>query len=106
MRPAHRKRGADSAVRPCKALVYLLLWGYQIFCFSASRISSSRKSGWAMEMSFSARSQTLRPLRHTQPYSVTTYMVFTRVSVTTEPVWRVGRMREDRLPSLFLWVED
>ena len=70
-------------------------------CFSASRINSSRKSGWAMEISFSARSQTLRPFRQTHPYSVTTYMVLTRVSVTTEPVWSVGRMRDATVPSLF-----
>ena len=54
-----------------------------------------------MEISFSARSQTLRPFRQTQPYSVTTYMVLTRVSVTTEPVWSVGRMRDATVPSLF-----
>ena len=59
-----------------------------------------------MEISFSARSQTLRPLRQTQPYSVTTYMVLTRVSVTTEPGWSVGRMRDFREPSLSLNVED
>ena len=59
-----------------------------------------------MEISFSARSHTLNPLRQTQPYSVTTYMVFTRVSVTTEPGWSVGRMRDFMEPSLSLKVED
>ena len=85
---------------------YLLLCGYQICCCSAARISSSRKSGCAMEISFSARSHTLRPFRHTQPYSVTTFIVFTRVSVTTEPGASVGRMRECTPPFLSLNVEE
>ena len=43
----------------------------QIFIRSASRISASRKSGWAMEMMRSARSQVEAPFRFTMPYSVT-----------------------------------
>ncbi len=50
---------------------YLLLAGSQIFCFSAAFISSSLKSGWAMDTSASARSQVDLPARLTQPYSVT-----------------------------------
>ena len=44
----------------------------QMPIFSASRISSSRKSGCAMEIMASARSQVVRPFRFTLPYSVTT----------------------------------
>ena len=44
----------------------------QICIFSASWISCSRKSGWAMPMRASARSQVDRPFRLTMPYSVTT----------------------------------
>ena len=39
--------------------------------FSASAISSSRKSGWAMPISASARSQAVSPFRRAMPYSVT-----------------------------------
>lgn len=50
---------------------YRRLEARQIFCRSAAAISSSRKSGCAMEMSRSARSQVERPARFTAPYSVT-----------------------------------
>lgn len=43
----------------------------QMPCFSALAISSSRNMGWAMEISFSARSQVEQPTRFTPPYSVT-----------------------------------
>lgn len=39
--------------------------------FSASAISCSRKSGWAMLIRASARSQAVRPFRRATPYSVT-----------------------------------
>ena len=39
----------------------------QMFCFSAAAISSSRKSGWAMETSSSARYQEERPARFDTP---------------------------------------
>ena len=44
----------------------------QMCIFSASAMSCSRKSGWAMEMRASARSQVDRPFRLIMPYSVTT----------------------------------
>ena len=44
----------------------------QMCIFSASAMSCSRKSGWAMEMMASARSQVDRPFRLIMPYSVTT----------------------------------
>ena len=44
----------------------------QICIFSASAISSSRKSGWATEINASAFCQEESPLRFTIPYSVTT----------------------------------
>ena len=59
-----------------------------------------------MEISASARSQLDGPFRLTQPYSVTTYMVLTRVSVTMLPSASVGRMREASVPSFYLKVED
>ena len=49
---------------------HLLLCGSQIFCCSAARISSSRKSGCASEISASARSQEDLPARLAAPYSV------------------------------------
>ena len=51
--------------------LYLRLDLRQIFCSSAAAIRESRKSGWAMETSISARSQVERPARFTAPYSVT-----------------------------------
>ena len=83
-----------------------LLLRFQMCIFSASAISWSRKSGCAMLIRASAVCQELRPLRLTAPYSVTTYMVLGRASVTMLPGARVGRMRLARLPSLFLKVED
>lgn len=50
---------------------YLLLLR-QIFNLSASAISSSLKSGCAMEISASARCHAERPFKLTFPYSVTT----------------------------------
>ena len=44
----------------------------QMCIVSASAMSCSRKSGWAMEMMASARSQVDRPFRLIMPYSVTT----------------------------------
>lgn len=52
-------------------LTYFLLDCLQIFLFSASLIRLSRKSGWAMEISFSARYQVGQVFRDTAPYSVT-----------------------------------
>ena len=52
---------------------YRLLLFLQMCISSAFLTSSSRKSGWAMLMSASARSQVDRPLRFTMPYSVTMY---------------------------------
>ena len=50
----------------------ILLLRFHIFIFSASFIKSSRKSGWAMLINNSARSQAVRPFKFTIPYSVTT----------------------------------
>ena len=50
---------------------YRLLDLIQMPCFSALAISSSRNIGWAMEISFSARSQVEQPTKFTPPYSVT-----------------------------------
>ena len=50
---------------------YRLLERIQMPCFSALAISSSRKIGCAMLISFSARSQVEQPTRLTPPYSVT-----------------------------------
>ena len=62
----------------CPCAVSLLLCTFQRLldliqmpCFSALAISSSRNMGWAMEISFSARSQVEQPTRFTPPYSVT-----------------------------------
>ena len=68
-------RAADAVhPRPCifdgKKDHLLLL--RQMCIFSASAMSCSRKSGWAMEMMASARSQVDRPFRLIMPYSVTT----------------------------------
>ena len=52
--------------------VHLLFDGSHMRCSSAARISSSRKSGCAMEMSASARSHVLLPASSAMPYSVTT----------------------------------
>ena len=62
------KKSDDSELylRHCYLLFFL-----QSPIFSAWAISSSRKSGWAMEMIFSARSQVEAPFRFTMPYSVT-----------------------------------
>lgn len=43
-----------------------------IFIFLACSVSSSRKSGWAIEVRAWARSHVDLPLRLTMPYSVTT----------------------------------
>lgn len=51
--------------------IYLLLLR-QIFNLSASAISSSLKSGCAMEIKASARCHAERPFKLTLPYSVTT----------------------------------
>ena len=50
--------------------IYVLL-RRQMRCSSAFFISSSRKSGWAMDMSLSALCQVFIPARFTAPYSVT-----------------------------------
>lgn len=50
---------------------YLLLL-LQMFIFSASLISSSRKSGCAMEIRASALCHADKPFKLTLPYSVTT----------------------------------
>ena len=65
-RPARAKRAGG----PFGFCDYLLL-RRQMPIFSALWISSSRKSGWAMEMMASARSQVDSPFRLTIPYSVT-----------------------------------
>ena len=65
-----RKGGAMR--RPLSLLCsYRLLDLIQMPCFWALAMSSSRNMGWAMEMSFSARSQVEQPTRFTPPYSVT-----------------------------------
>ena len=66
-----------AAVDPQVALdlhqyTYRLFDLIHIFCSSAAAISSSRKSGWAIEISISARSQVVRPTRFTTPNSVAT----------------------------------
>lgn len=55
----------------CCIFYIFLLEALHIFCFSASCIKRSRKSGCAKEMSISARSHVLLPDRLTIPYSVT-----------------------------------
>ena len=52
-------------------LSYRLFDRRQMPCASAAATNSSRKSGCATETSISARSQVLRPIRLTLPYSVT-----------------------------------
>ena len=63
----------DGSEPPPPLLMYFqrLLERIQIPCFSALAISSSRNMGWAMEISFSARSHVEQPTRLTPPYSVT-----------------------------------
>ena len=87
-------------------LFYRLLLRLQIRIFSASAISESRKSGWQTEMILSALSHVEMPFKFTMPYSVTRYWMFVRVSVTMEPLERVGRIREDTVPSLAVTVEE
>ena len=71
---------------------YLFDERFQIFIFSASQISSSRKSGCAIDIIRSARSQVEAPFKLTIPFSVTKYWMLQRVSVTTEPSFKVGRI--------------
>ena len=55
----------------CVLCTYRLLDLIQMPCFSALAMRSPRNMGWAMEISFSARSQVEQPTRFTPPYSVT-----------------------------------
>ena len=91
---------------PSYLLFQRLFERFQMCIFSASAISCSRKSGCAIEISASARYQLDLPLRLIMPYSVTTYWVAERGSVTIEPSDRVGRMRDAIVPSFCLKVED
>lgn len=70
----------------------------QIPIFSASRTSSSRKSGCAIEMRASARSHVDLPFRFTIPYSVTTQETSALGSVTMAPSVSRGLIRETTLP--------
>lgn len=72
----------------------------QMPIFSASCISSSRKSGWAMLISASARCQVDIPFTMILPYSVTSQWVMERGTVMTAPAGRVGLMRECTRPAL------
>ena len=71
---------------------------------SAAFTRSSRKSGWASEISISARSQVLRPTRLTQPYSVTMKYAWLRGAVAMSPS-RDGLMRECSTPSRLVNVD-
>ena len=70
-----------------------------MFWVWAAAISSSRKSGWAMEISASARSKVLRPARFTAPYYVTIQYIWLRGEVTMSP-WKVGTIRDRTAPVL------
>ena len=59
-----------------------------------------------MPINASALCQPESPFKFTIPYSVTTYIVFARVSVTMEPFAKVGRIRDCTSPCLFLKVEE
>ena len=66
-----QKQGDGSRLPVFCSFHYRLLERIQMPCFSALAISSSRKIGCAMLISFSARSQVEQPTRLTPPYSVT-----------------------------------
>jgi hypothetical protein len=67
-------------------------------CCSTS-CSSARKSGWAMEMSASARSRSVLPCRSTAPCSVTTQCTWPRVVTTPAPGFSSATMRETLPPA-------
>ena len=69
--PGNCQEGDRSGGLPLLCTFQRLLDLIQIPCFSALAIRSSRNMGWAMEISFSARSQVEQPTRFTPPYSVT-----------------------------------
>ena len=72
MERVYRQAEGGAMRRPLSLLCsYRLLDLIQMPCFWALAMSSSRNMGWAMEMSFSARSQVEQPTRFTPPYSVT-----------------------------------
>ena len=75
-------------------LCYLLFERRQIFCSSATRISSSRKSGWAMLISASARCQRGLPVSEAIPYFVTIFGARARGVVILSPAVNFGTMFE------------
>lgn len=66
---------------------------------ATSRRSASRKSGWAMPMSSSARCRRFLPCRFTAPYSVTTQWTCPRVVTTPAPGLSSATIREHRPPA-------
>ena len=82
-----------------------LLVCVQMPIFSAALIRSSLKSGCAMLISISARSQVVRPFRFAAPYSVITKFVADLGVVTMVPSGSTGLISDDSEPSLFALVE-
>lgn len=72
----------------------------QIPISPALLINSSRKSGWAMEISASALCHKALPFKEAIPYSVTMLEAMPRWMDTAEPGARAGRIRENTLPPL------
>ena len=105
--PDRSRRGSACIIRLFSGSPrHRLLDPRQIFCSSAAAISPSRKSGWAMAISFSARSQVERPDRRATPYSVTRLGAWVRGVVMTSPSVNLGRIRECMTPCLSVKVED
>jgi len=72
------------------------VYDLQISPLPAALDSTLRKVGWAIEISWRARSETERPRSSAIPYSVTTVSASLRAVVTIPPL-KLGTMRETAL---------